>query len=287
MLKRLMLFSSLILFVAGCSAENEPEEVTDENGTEEVIEETEDEEVDLESMTEEELEEYFASMSEEEINDYLAGLDFSEFVDEDGNPLFGEEGIQIYTEEDVLADLEAAYQESFQSEERGSGINPAAVGETMTKDIEIIDMASLEGDSLADPDRYPGKLEITHLGTVYGDEAWDILSEFEANLLFLDEPVDFDYVISEIEITMIEGEEDIGFLIPIFFKTTDYEGNTLAAQSPAALVDNPFLDLERESSDLYEGETVSGQLVTAVPKDVDFMLELMYDVEKYVFFEVE
>lgn len=287
MLKRLMLLGSLILFAAGCNAENETDKAVDQTGTEEVIDTTETEEVDLENMTEEEREEYFASMSEEEINDYLAGLDFSEFVDKDGNPLFGEEGIQIYTEEDVLADWEAAYQESFQSEERGSGINPAAVGETMTKDIEIIDMASIEEDSLADPDRYPGKLEITHLGTVYGDEAWDILSEFEANLLFLDEPVDFDYVISEFEITMIEGKEDVGFLIPSFFKTTDYEGNTLATQSPAALVDNPFIDLERESFDLYEGETVSGQLVTAVPKDVDFMLELMYDVEKYVFFEVE
>lgn len=287
MLKRAILLSGLVLLLAGCNAGDETEETPEETITEEVVEETE--EPDIENMTQEELEEYFAGLSEEEINDYLAGLDLSEFEDEDGNSLFGSDGIHIYTEEDALAELEAAYQESFQSEERGSGINPAAVGETITRDVEMIDMESIDEDPLAEPEKYPGKMEITHLGTIYGDEAWDILSENEVNLMYLDEPIDFDYVISEIEVTLIEGEE-FGMQIPAFLNTADYEGNTLntlAESRPTALLDNPFMDVEREGFNFYPGETISGQILTIAPKDAAFLIELMYDVNKFVFFEVE
>lgn len=297
MFKRGALLILLALMITGCSSEEETEGTTGGNGTEEGIEEgpTEEEWPDYENMTNDELNEFFGSMSDEELEEYvanmsdeefaayMAGVDWSEFEDEDGNPLFGEEGIRIYTEEDAIADMEAAYQASYQSEERGSGINPAAVGETITRDVNIIDLETTE--------TYPGKIEMTHLGTIYGDEAWDILSENEANLLFLEEPIDFDYVISEMEVTLIEGEEEVGFLIPSFLKTADYDGNTLGDQSPAALLGNPLLDLDREGFDLYEGETVSGQIVTMVPKGVDFMLELQYNATnegaEFAFFELE
>lgn len=282
MLKKLVLISGFVLIIGlvivGCTSDDGNDNESDwpdyENMTNDEVNEF------FGSMSEEERQAYMDNMSDEEYEAYMAGIDWEEFT--------GEDGPVIYTEEMIEQEFEEMWRQDFESEELGSGVNPASIGEKITRETQVFDLAAIsaEEDIFADPEFDPATIELTLLNVTYGHEAWDILSEDPVNLEYLSPPEDFDYVIVEFELTMIEGPE-YGMMIPSFLGTTDYEGNMLSEDRPIALLADPLIAPDREDLNFHVGETLSGEMLTTGPKDTDYLIHLLYATNEYVFFEFE
>lgn len=290
MLRKIILFVGLAVLLVGCNSGDGTEETggdTGENPTE-VVDGTE--EPNFNEMSKEEIEEFFEGMTVEEIQEITAEMDPSKLVDKDGDQV-------QFPDEAYENSLNAGWNRDFNSEELGSGVNPAGVGEKVSRELEVFEaFAEFEEGP---PTGEPGVFEVTLLDTTTGEEAWNIIASDDVGAAIAEEPVDFDYVVAEFEITLVEGPE-YGIMIPVVNGTVDPEGNKLFELEFLPPTGNPLAKvpesdellegtdvIDGEAATLYAGETITGELVGKIPQEGEALLELIYNGDNYLFFEIE
>lgn len=283
MFKKIMLFTGLTFVLAGCGNQENTSGMDETVGTDAGTTETSvaTDKPDFQKMSKEEIATFFEGMTVEEIQELTTQMQPAELVDQDGNPV-------EFPEEAYQNTFDAGRESDFHSKDLGSGVNPAGIGEKVTREVEIYDVFGELGEQA--PKTQPGVFEITMLRVTTGEEAWDILSSIDFNSMVASEPTDFDYVIAEFEMTLVDGP-DYGMMIPSVSGTVDEKGNKLFDLELLPITNESFMNAvigeegNKEGTLIHKGETLTGDLVGKLPKEGKASLELIYNGVNYLFFE--
>ncbi|GAA3007981.1 hypothetical protein [Tetragenococcus solitarius] len=280
LLKKIILLAGISFVIAGCGNQENTAK-TDETSVSTTEESKAADKPDFNSMSKEEINAFFEDKTVEEIQELTADMAPSELVDKDGNEV-------EFPEEAYQNSLNAGWDTDFNMEELGSGVNPAGVEDKVVREVDVYDaFGEMDEDG---PVTEPGTFEITLLSMTRGDQAWDILSSDELNRGIAEEPTDFDYVIAEFELNLVEGPE-YGMVMPVVNGTTDQEGNKLFEPELLPIPEKPLAtpedsgEINGEVALIHKGEKVTGELVAKLPKDEQALVELNYNGDNYLFFE--
>lgn len=190
----------------------------------------------------------------------------------------------------VLINIDENWKKDFNAKDLGSGINPAGIGDKVPKELGIYDAFGEFGESV--PTTEPGKFDITLLKVTTREEAWEEISSIDFNSMLAEEPTDFDYVIAEFELTLVEGP-DYGMVMPSLYGTVDHKGIKLFGMEMLPITEYPLLRAEpgEDGSEvdllIHKGETLNGEIVGKLPKEGKALLELIYNVDHYLFFDMK
>lgn len=280
LLKKIILLVGISFVIAGCGNQENTAE-TDETSVSTTEESKAADKPDFNSMSKEEINAFFEDKTVEEIQELTADMAPSELEDKDGDKV-------EFPEEAYQNSLNAGWDTDFNMEELGSGIKPAGIEDKVVREVDVYDaFGEMDEDG---PVTEPGTFEITLLSMTRGDQAWDILSSDELNRGIAEEPTDFDYVIAEFELNLVEGPE-YGMVMPVVNGTTDQEGNKLFEPELLPIPEKPLAtpedsgEINGEVALIHKGEKVTGELVAKLPKDEQALVELNYNGDNYLFFE--
>ncbi|WP_368646218.1 hypothetical protein AB4027_04880 [Alkalibacterium putridalgicola] len=244
----LMVMSPLVFAMAGCSAEEMQDEadiVEEVSRVDEVAAENEPEET-------EQIEETVVEEEEEASEE----LDEEENVEEE--PEVEEPETEAEPEEETTAEL-------------GKRTNPVPLNESIQFTVQIVDYEAEEYN----PEE--GLLEVTLSNPVTGDDAYAFL--LEENQFNEEAPEGYEWIVFDIEATLLEGDENIPYMPMPTISTVSESG----AESP----DGHYATLNNEFGyiDLFDGGTTSGKQAAIAPVDEPYLIK--WSEESTVFFDIK
>lgn len=152
---------------------------------------------------------------------------------------------------------------------KGNRTNPYKFGETARLEFEFQDS---EGEE------YPAVLDLTLSNPLRGEEAYNYL----VNVTDVNEPAPegYEWFVVDVTGTLVEGDENVPLVQSARLSSVSASG----AETPEAPY---FLESDYGDSDLYEGGTTTGPIVTLVPAAEPFTLQLTLQSSERVFFTIE
>lgn len=152
---------------------------------------------------------------------------------------------------------------------KGNRTNPYKVGETARLEFEF------QGN---DGNSYPAVLDLTLSNPLRGEEAYNyLISVTEVNE---PAPEGYEWFVVDVTGTLVEGDENVPLEQSARLSSVSASG----AEAPEAPY---FLESDYGDSDLYEGGTTTGPIVTLVPAAEPFTLQLTLQSSERVFFTLE
>ncbi|GEK89668.1 hypothetical protein SAMN04488100_12138 [Alkalibacterium putridalgicola] len=247
----LIVMSPFVLAMASCDAEETQDEadiVKEVSRVDEVVAENEPEET-------EQIEE---TVVEEEDEEASEELDVEENVEE---PEVEEPETEAETEEETTVDL-------------GKRTNPVPLNESIQFTVQIVDYEAEEYN----PEE--GLLEVTLSNLMSGDDAYTFIPE--ENQFNEEAPEGYEWIVFDIEATLLEGDENIPYMPMPTISTVSESG----AESP----DGHYATLNNEFGyiDLFDGGTTSGKQAAIAPVEpVDEPYLIKWSEDSTVFFDIE
>lgn len=152
----------------------------------------------------------------------------------------------------------------------GKRSNPVPLG----KSVEISETA-YSGEK-----KFTAKYMLGATAVIRGDEAYKIVKEH--NEFNNEAPEGFEWIVIDMKLEYLEGDDDEPFHTPSHFKVFDSKGKEVKTVEYASLKD----DAEFQYVEIFPGTTHEGKLALVVPKDDDCLL--VYDTfEQKIFFSVK
>lgn len=162
-----------------------------------------------------------------------------------------------------------ASKETTKAVAKGNRTNPYKVGETARLEFEF------QGN---DGDSYPAVLDLTLSNPLRGEEAYNYLvSVTDGNK---PAPEGYEWLVVDVTGTLVEGDENMPLKQSARLSSVSASG----AETPEAPY---FLESHYGYSELYEGGTTTGPIVTLVPTAEPFTLQLTLQSSERVFFALE
>ncbi|SFC09974.1 hypothetical protein SAMN04488102_10338 [Alkalibacterium subtropicum] len=153
----------------------------------------------------------------------------------------------------------------------GQRTNPVPLGESFQFAVQIVDY---EAD---DYNPQEGLIEVTLSNLVTGDDAYAFL--LEENPYNEEAPEGYEWIVFDIEATLLEGDENIPYMPMPMISTVSESG----AESP----DGHYATLNNEFGyiDLFDGGTTSGKQAVIAPVDESYLIK-WYE-NSTVFFDIK